>query len=214
MFYKIRNELQDVGFPPKFYYNSLESGEGTSYSHSDKKSSSSSLSPYVTIGSIDFSGKMVIKVRSRVLDKELIKDVELDLDYLDSINERIRDAAEKSKSLTNRRGCTTDELYSIIQKYFNELLRKVLRSTTANLAFAAFSGNDRKSGFDQSSIKAKKALSGAKEILTNYAKSVSDKTTKEIEKNFAEIGISPEHIGIAKEFLSTELFENKKSNDG
>ena len=164
---------------------------------------------------------MVIKVRSRVLDKQLIDDVELDLDhYLDAINDRIRDAAEESFKIKGRRGCTTDEVYSIIRKYFNELLNKLLKSTATNLAFGAFgSSRNHKNGDEeesdlarQSKIKAKMAMSRAKEMLSSYAKNVGDKTTEEMEKNFAEMGMNLEQIGVVKDLLKSnvgEIFQKK-----
>ena len=164
---------------------------------------------------------MTIKVRSRVLDKQIIKDVEFDLDYyLDSINERIKNAAEKSLKSKGRRGCTTDEVETIIRKHFNGLLHELVTSAAADLAFGKLNGSEtngeRKLSTTQPSIVAKKALSRAKEILSSYSKSVGDKTTKDIEKNAIEIGINSEQIGAAKDFLksSIQLFQKKKkAND-
>lgn len=183
------NELKDEGFPPSFYSETK-----------DVKSKS-----FLTIGSIDLSGKFVIRIHSRTLGKQLINDIEFDLNNLDDLNEKIKNEAQQVVKINGRRGCTTDELYDVIRVYFNNLLQNALKRVAADLTFGTING-DTELGLP-SLNEAKKVLSNSKETLLKYVKSVGEKTNDDIERNLSDLGLRPEHIGTAKD-LSNRFASN------
>lgn len=210
-----RNELQEIGFPPSFYEES-QTHEAASTSSSTSQPSSSSS--FITIESIDFSGKAIIKTHSRILNKELIQDVEIDLDNLDYLNDKIKDAAIKATKQNGgggRKGCSIEEVERIIQTHFNELIRKLLKFAVADLAFTAFNNNKHEKENNQknesyvlSSMKdMKKAMKGTKDAFVKYAKDVGVKTTEDIGHNLAEIGFSEEQVNRSMDSINDMIHE-------
>ena len=170
-------------------------------------------SSFVTIGSIDFSGKMIIKVRSRVLDKQLIKDIEFNLDELDKINERVKDEAQKAHKMNGRRGCTTDELYNVIRTYINEMLQTLLtKIRLADIDMASKAFKEDKNHETWGATSRKKIVSGVKSQILGYVKDIGDRANVEIDRNLKEFGFNSEHVRIAKDFVKTKGFPSNTIN--
>jgi len=198
------NELKDIGFPPTFY-DYKETDNDTV----NNKQSKSLLSTFITIGSIDLSGKVVLRVQSRVLDKKVVDDVEFDLDKLDVINENIKNTASEAMKKNGRKGCTTDEIYDILQSAFNGILQQLLKSTLMDLAWSAVNGNSESKALHEG----RKAFLGAKGSILGYVKNVEDKTKKDFSQNLGDLGLNANDIDLAKNLFrssTNSLFNTKK----
>ncbi len=188
-----------MGFPPSFYDYSQPTSSTTSTPTS--ASTATTTSSFITIESIDVSGRAIIKIHSRILKKEVLNDIQLDLDNLDHLNDKIKVAATRAMEKKGRKGCSVDEVYGIIQSHFHELIRRSLKYTVADLAFTALNNNSgrRINDFESSSMKSlkemRKVVSGTKDVFINYAKDVGVKTTEDIiEQNLAGIGFSEAQV--------------------
>lgn len=90
-----------------------------------ESSSSSDSSSFVRIGSLDLKGKVVANIKSRPLKKDLAE-AKLALDTFDALGQKIKTQSLENLASTGRRGCTTDELYTMVQKYVSGLIQDVL----------------------------------------------------------------------------------------
>ena len=207
-FFTNRNELQDAGFPPTFYTYTTTAAATT------ESSSSTNSNSFVTIGSIDLSGKAILKLYSRTLDKELVDDIQLlNLENLNKLNQRIQNESQKALERYGRRGCSTGDLYNIIETYFNQLLRRILTQAATDITLGALTNNNIGTGLDSINKDVKNVLSSSKEMILRYAKNVGDKTNNDIERKFTEFGVRPEHIDIAKRFARNVLKQDEEEND-
>ena len=114
-------ELQNYGFPPKFeeYY------EGSS--------TSTENDTFLRVGSIDLNGNMEVLLKSRPLDKEITK-IDLNLDEtLDPLTKKIHELSEQNQVEFGRRGCTTEEIETLIQKYVGGIIRKAVTGTIEDI---------------------------------------------------------------------------------
>lgn len=115
-----RNDLKKNGFPPEL-------------PEEDPKKRGKSGSSFVRIGSIDLSGNVVALLKSRPLKKDLAE-VKFALDTFDTLDEQIKSQSLENLAKTGRRGCTTDELYALIQAYVGGILKQVLTDTLADVS--------------------------------------------------------------------------------
>lgn len=187
-----RNELQDAGFPPTFY----------EYDEESKSTCSTSAPSFVRVGDVKMPTIIHFKVRSKSLNKQLA-DIEIPLDKLKDLRQMIQDAAKNAAEQNDRKGCTTDELYEILQSFFARQLQELLKFTIADLAFH---------GTTESTTvrEIKRAWSGVKNTMIDYAKDAGDKTVND---NLAKFGLNQDQIDSVKNAIkSGKLFTENKEN--
>jgi len=184
----VRNELADRGFPPNFYDNDDAS-----------TTASTTESTFLRIGSIRMVGEIRLKIRSRPLDKDLVEDIVFDLGKLEEMNNQIRSASQRAKEKTGRRGLKTEELYEIINVYFNRQIQQLVKIAAADLALGAFS---RDSG-GKTVKDAKKLLSGAMGVAMKYSKDVGKKADENFESNLKNLGMGPRELNMAKDLFKS-----------
>jgi hypothetical protein len=161
---------------------------------------------FITIGSIDLSGQIILKLHSRVLDEQkIVNDLSIDLSTFDPINEQIKYESLKALEKNDRRGCTTDQLYEIIKESINSMINKALKRAATDITFRAMT-NDQKTGEAQLN-QVKNVMESSKDTLLKYAKNVGKKTNNDIDRNLSELGLSSDQIDIAKK-ISNELATN------
>ena len=115
-----REQLSKNGFPPYFSDDtSADSGEESS--------------SFVRIGSIDLSGSFVVSVKSRPLKRE-IASINYGLDAFDVLDKEIRNQSLENLASLGKRGCTTDELYTMLRKYFGNRIRELVARTLQDLS--------------------------------------------------------------------------------
>jgi len=158
------NELQDAGFPPE-----------TAMSTSDELPSSFISSTFLRFSSIDLSGTVKAKLRSRPLDRDIAPILAFDLDSLDHLNAQIQRYSDINLSQTGRRGCTTDELYLLIQDFVTEKVRVFVASAAYDLVTNTFQEGDTAMVRD-----AKRLISEATSSILNYAVDASKAKGKDI----------------------------------
>jgi len=185
------NELDEIGFPPKMY-------------DIVKKSSgyvrTSAASSFIRIGSISTTGEVRLHIKSRPLEKDLIPPVTFNMNFAKIINQEIQAASKRaqSDSLDERRGCTTEEVYQIIQSCFGQQAQDILKLVAGDLTMAAFKGSSR------TVTDAKRVWSGVKDVAAKYAKDVGDKTGRELDRRFEKAGIGQHDLHLfAKDLLKT-----------
>jgi hypothetical protein len=154
-----REELKRHGFPPTF----SEEADSSAAEISE-------LSTFLRIGSIDLSGEISARLQSRPLKRELAK-MSFSLDMLDAIDRDIRNQALENLAKTGRRGCTTDELYTILQKYFGQKVRESLTS-----AFEDFKDDVSASPEERSKI-----AKQTKDSISKYTKEAGVSVNKYID---------------------------------
>ncbi len=123
-----RDELKKNGFPPE-----LPDEQPAPSKKSGNKQTEVSSSSFVRIGSIDLSGNIVAILKSRPLKKDLAQ-VQFSLDTFDPLDEQIQVQALENLANTGRRGCTTDELYALIQRFVIGILKNSLLEAFDNVA--------------------------------------------------------------------------------
>ena len=165
--YFCRNVLQEAGFPPKLLTD-------------DSSDGSSSGSTFVRIGGINFGGEIKVQIRSRPLDQKLCEDFVFDLQMLDDFSRRVNEVATKevSKEKGGRKGCTTEELYDIIEKYFRKKTQKIIKETAMDIINSKISPNTD----SHTIINAKRTFVGVKDNVSDYAKKVRERTSNQMEQ--------------------------------
>jgi len=152
------NELQDFGFPPS----------GGSSPRQQQQPRESPDSPdealsFLRFNSIDLSKNLTVRVFSRPLKKR-IGVMTVDLDVTDQVNELIRQKSDEN-SRTSRRGCSIEDVTSIIQSYVGESVRDFVSSRLKELAtnpVESLQGADR-------------AISRARGSILRYAEDAIEK---------------------------------------
>lgn len=182
-YFLYRHELNRVGFPPKLYY----SGEGSTTS-----------STFVRFGNIEMSGEVRVRVKSKQLEKNLVEDIVIDLRQLHSLSRQIQVAAKKSEEVTGRRGCSTDELYEILSKYFGDQIKKFLKLTATDLALNALI---RDKGESKTMNDVKRAWSGAVGAAMNYTQSIGDKAEGHIGESLKQFGLGKDELNLVKDAI-------------
>jgi hypothetical protein len=208
--------LKKVGFPPTLTYDEYSS-----------KSSSTSSDSFFHIGSIDMSGTIQLQIKSRPLNQDIIPQIiKFDLDKLDIINQRIQQASQNSLQTIGRLGCTAEDLYQLIQNFFEEKIHHLIKNTTKdwydciqkNIQNKMTPGMEHATDScePQSVIEARKMLSnvftGAKDVLHQYAKKIEGKTDNDIMESLSKIGLTNRDYEMMKEFAMASAkssFSNK-----
>lgn len=115
-----RDKLKKLGFPPAFE-------EYSSTTTTDQADSA-----FLRIGSIDLSGGINLILSSQTLSKQ-IASLTFDLDKLDPLDREIRNQADANLANAGRKGCTTTEIYSIIQAYFERIIKDIVTEVVGDL---------------------------------------------------------------------------------
>lgn len=177
-----RNELADIGFPPELYDSTDTSASST----------------FIRIGSIQTTGQVRLKIRSRPLDKDMVEDIIFDLRKIQEIDDQIKTASKVARQRTGRRGIQTDHLYEIINNYFNFQIQQFLKVALADIALGALNGENSET------IKgAKKLFSTAIDIGMKYTKDIGDKADETIHSSFDSLGIERQELNIARDILKS-----------
>jgi len=198
------NELRDAGFPPKLlFYDDDEKNKGSSPLPPISSVSSSS---FIRIGGIDLVGKAVVEIRSRILQKPITEDLVLELDAWKELSSEISKASSnpKKKDDNGRPGCTTEELYKIIELYFSKKLKYLAATVLVDLVESTTSKGDKQA--TTTSIlasKMKKITSNIQNTFSTYTRDVGETLQTQMEEYLeAELPI----VG----FLPNEIVEKLK----
>jgi hypothetical protein len=159
-----RNVLKKNGFPPELLYADYPEGSGES-----------SYSSFVRIGSIDLKGNVVALLKSRPLKKDLAE-VKFALDTFDSLDEQIKTQSLENLAKAGRRGCTTDELYTLIQTYVGGILKQVLIDTL----------EDVKGGGTKTHDSVDRVVTLTKKNVSKYFNDAGEWTGGKVEDKLAE----------------------------
>ena len=145
---------------------------------SDESTTTSIASSFLRINSIDLSGAVKAQLRSRPLDRDIAPILAFDLDLLDDLNDQIQRCSDYNLAQTGRRGCTTDELYELIQAFVADKVRGFIASTAYDLVTNPFQPDDTRAVRD-----AKNIISGATSSLLSYATDASIVKGKDIHQS-------------------------------
>ena len=168
-----RNELDDAGFPP-----AMKDSDPAS-STSSVAASRSNGSTFVRIGSIDLQGNVTTEIFSRPLDRR-IANIGFSMDSLKELNDEIRRTSEANLAATGRRGCTTDELYTILSNYFMRKLRSFLSETVYDVTTGALSDEG-----SNTVREAKRLVSSANDVIRGYVSEASKKKGDDLQDSLA-----------------------------
>ena len=178
---KFRSELSDIGFPPQLY----EEDEIVD-------SSSEAASTFVRIGGIGVKGQIRLKLRSRPLDKDLCEDIVFDFDNLKTLSNQISAASKAAQKKTGRRGCTTEELYDIIQSYFNQQIQQRVKSSAVDTAMGAL----KPESGGKTIRDAKKFFSKGRDVAMKYANDIGQKAEEHVDDNINNLGLSRSDLNL------------------
>jgi len=189
------NELSDIGFPPQLYDEDDITGGQT----------------FVRVGGIAMKGEIRLKLRSRPLDKDIHEDIVFDFGNLRDLSKQISAVSKVAYEKTGRRGCTTEELYDIIQSYFNRQIHQLVKSTALDIALGVLKPeNGGKTAKD-----AKKILSIGRDVAMRYAKDIEKKADEHVDNNFKTLGVSRSDFNLmARDILkSSKFFANRETEN-
>ena len=195
---KFRSELSDIGFPPQLY----DEDEIVD-------SSSEAASTFVRIGGIEVKGQIRLKLRSRPLDKDLCEDIVFDFDNLKTLSHQISAASKAAQKKTGRRGCTTEELYDIIQSYFNQQIQQRVKSSAVDTAMGAL----KPESGGKTIRDAKKFFSKGKDVAMKYANDIGQKAEEHVDDNINNLGLSRSDLNLTARGIlnaSRDSFTAKK----
>jgi predicted transcriptional regulator len=167
MHYICRGELKKLGFPPTFEKYSA---------CSEEESLETEDNVFLRIGSIDLSGGINLELTSRTMSKK-ITTMFFDFEKLDPLEREIRKHAEDNLANIGRRGCTTTEVYTIIQKYFEEVIKHTITDTLGDIV--ADGGKQTKGNFD-------KLVGITKASFSKYVEEAGEWTGEQVEKTIEE----------------------------
>ena len=179
---KFRSELSDIGFPPQLYDDEDEIVD----------SSSEAASTFVRIGGIEVKGQIRLKLRSRPLDKDLCEDIVFDFDNLKTLSHQISAASKAAQKKTGRRGCTTEELYDIIQSYFNQQIQQRVKSSAVDTAMGAL----KPESGGKTIRDAKKLFSKGRDVAMKYANDIGQKAEEHVDDNINNLGLSRSDLNL------------------
>lgn len=164
------DELKKHGFPPQLADDDASRSKRTWFGKL------SSFEPsFVRIGSIDLSGNVVAKLKSRPLQKTLTE-VKYALDTFDPLDQQIKLQSLENLARTGRRGCTTEELYGLIQNYIGGLLQQLVGDVLTDIA----------AGGDETMDKVERVVTLSKKSLTQYIQDTSDWSGNHIQDKLSE----------------------------
>lgn len=98
------------------------------------------------------------------------------MDAFDALDKEIRKLSKKNKAKLGRAGCTTDELYALIQTYFGRKLREFLTIAMVDLS---------QGGKDMTET-VTKVTGSAKQTALKYANDAGEWTGEKINDKLAE----------------------------
>ncbi|GFH44321.1 hypothetical protein CTEN210_00795 [Chaetoceros tenuissimus] len=168
------HELQEMGFPPVLSDDTTTSSTTTDTS-------------FIRIGSFDAVGEVRLKLKSRPLSKELCEDVVLDLDKLSELNRKI---VKKSNAANGRVGCTTEELYEILQSYIEDKIKALVKSILRDPQYAVKD--------------VKNLLNKGKNVAKAYMDGVGEKADDTLQKKIEKVtGLKKDDVNFAKDLLNS-----------
>ena len=174
------DELQELGFPPVFISDDTSSTSTTS---------SAADTSFIRIGRLNAGGEVRLKLKSRTLSMELCDDVVLDLDKLSELNRQIINKANAAKR-TGRVGCTTEELYDIIQSYVNDKIKALVKSILKDPQYAVKD--------------VKNLLNMGKNVAKAYMDGVGEKADDTLQKKIEKVtGLKKDDVNFAKDLLNS-----------
>lgn len=182
-----RNELKKEGFPPQLEI----------LTSSEIDTSSSTL---VRIGRVDLEGAVTLKVISRSLGGQSVcPDVVFEFGMLEELVDRIKHASIEAERKTGRKGCTTTELYDIVEQFFKSKLKKMLQSTVMDIARGSLDPN---SGGSKTVRETKNAFEGARGIFQRYTQDVAsvteDRIQSKLSNQLSKWGLSGDQVETLK----------------
>lgn len=188
-----RNVLKKNGFPPELPEEDPK-----------KFGKSSSSSSFVRIGSIDLSGNVVALLKSRPLKKNLAE-VKFALDTFDTLDDQIKAQSLENLANTGKRGCTTEELYSLIQAYVGGILKQVLADTF----------DDVTGGGTKTSDSVDRVVKLTKKSVSKYFNDAGEWTGEQVQNKLAERlqrwGASNDQSKQAASILAARLQQSSES---
>lgn len=181
------NELKKEGFPPQLEI----------LTSSEIDTSSSTL---VRIGRVDLEGAVTLKVISRSLGGQSVcPDVVFEFGMLEELVDRIKHASIEAERKTGRKGCTTTELYDIVEQFFKSKLKKMLQSTVMDIARGSLDPN---SGGSKTVRETKNAFEGARGIFQRYTQDVAsvteDRIQSKLSNQLSKWGLSGDQVETLK----------------
>ncbi|KAL3910608.1 MAG: hypothetical protein SGILL_007626 [Bacillariaceae sp.] len=142
---------------------------------------------FVRISSVDFSGDISITFRSRPLGKDMAV-LQLDLDTFDELDREIRDRSEENLINTGRKGCTTDEVYKLVERFFGRKLKDLAASNVEDV----LQGREMSTLHD-----IKRAWSSTSSSASGYVGDAKGYTKEKLKGKLAEsLGISKDTINM------------------
>lgn len=175
-----RDELGDLGFPPEMLYLPAEETE----------TSTAPSYEFIRIGNLDIKGKVTLHPRSRPLQRPLSEDIIFQLDMIRELKERIRHLSDQNAVQVKRRGCTSDEVYAIIQSFFNSKVKEVIKLAVEDLAAGKFDPNRESRVVNES----KKIASSARAAFINYADAVESLSKEKIKERLRVLGEDGDNV--------------------
>ena len=160
--------MKKMGFPPQLPEKDP--------SFPPKQRRNDDTSSFVRVGKIDLSGDFSVILLSKPMKKDL-GTFKLSLDTFDELDREIRFLSNKNLVETGRKGCTTDELYTLIQRYFGRKLRGLLLEVAQDL-----SNEDGSKTTDS----VNKIVGSARKSVLMYANDASSWTGEKIDKKISE----------------------------
>jgi hypothetical protein len=161
--------LKDSGFPPSFHTDENETIPTQERTTDDQES-------FVRIASVDFSGNVNLKFRSRPLDKD-IAILRVELDSFDELDRKIRERSDENLINSGRQGCTTDDLYGLVQSFFGDKLKVLAKRSV----------DDVLEGRQMSTLQdLKKVWTATTNSATGYADDVKDWTEQKLQGKLTE----------------------------
>ena len=127
-----------------------------------------------------------------------------DLDNLNFLSNQISAASKAAHRETGRKGCTTEELYDIIQSYFSRQIQQLVKSTAVDIAMGAFNPEDG----GKTMRDAKTLLSIGRDVAIKYVKEVGQKADEHADENLNNLGISRSDLNL----LARNIFKTSKDS--
>lgn len=176
-----RNELSDLGFPPKMLYYYADDDTTTTTTNPPDEDYNA-----LRAASLDLQGQVVLQIRSRPLGgKDLAYKIVFRLDTLRDLNQQVRQLSERNgKANAMRRGCTSDEIYDIYRAFFMTKVKDAIKFALQDIAQSKLDPNRESHLANQS----KRIAGQAKESLLRYADSVESLSKEKIKQQLRITG--------------------------
>ena len=109
------NELKEAGFPPKLKTRRRR--------HRDS---------FIRFRDVDLSGNITVRISSRPLDREMDV-VVMEMDRINDLGLLIRRLSRRRYLLSRRRGCTPEELATLLRKHFDEKINRFVSRAASDI---------------------------------------------------------------------------------